>query len=158
MPEYTERVKSFIPRVIAERLTDLMEKGRLSVVEASIEALKAKKKTVSCLFTDIRGYTQGSKNIDSFVSGSVMPEVTACSDAIESLQGIPRKVGDLIFAYFDDDSVVTNVTRSLLAGIEVSRINKSVNATLGSVEIRRYILISTGEALVGKLWGIGLFR
>ena len=152
--EYTERVKSFIPKVIASRLSDLMARDRLSVVEASIEALKAKKKSVSCLFTDIRGFTQGSKDIDSFVSDSVLPEVTACSEAIESLQGIPRKVGDLIFAYFDDDVLEKNVARSLLAGIEVSRINESINRTLGAVEIRRYILISTGEALVGNFGGL----
>ncbi len=152
--EYTERVKSFIPKVIATRLSGLMERDRLSVVEASIEALKAKKKTVSCLFTDIRGFTQGSKDIDSFVSESVLPEVTACSEAIESLEGIPRKVGDLIFAYFDDDKIENNVARALLSGIEVSRINDSINRTLGAVEIRRYILISTGEALVGNFGGL----
>lgn len=152
--EYADRVKSFIPRVIANRLTRLMDDQRLSVVEASIEALKARKKNIACLFTDIRGFTQGSKDIDSFVSESVMPEVTACSRAIEDLQGIPRKVGDLIFAYFDDDDLATNLVRSLLAGIEVSRINETMNATAGAVEIRRYILISTGEAIVGNFGGL----
>ena len=152
--EYSERVKSFIPKVIAERLTDLMERQRLSVVEASIEALKARKKNISCIFTDIRGFTQGSKNIDSFVAESVLPEVTACSDTIESLEGIPRKVGDLIFAYFDDDEMSVNVIRSLLAAVEVSRINETVNATLSTEQIKRYILVSSGEALVGNFGGL----
>ncbi len=152
--EFADRIRSFIPRVIANRLTELMENQRLSVVEASIEALKAKKKHVACLFTDIRGYTQGSKDLDKFIGESVLPEATASSDAIEKLQGIPRKIGDLIFAYFDDDNLELNIARSVLAGLEVARINQSMNATAGVTEIRRYILISSGSAYVGNFGGL----
>ena len=152
--EFSERIKSFIPKVIADRLSTLMEEERLSVVEASIEALRAKKKRISCLFTDIRGYTQGSKDLEGYIGESVLPEVSACSEVIESLFGIPRKVGDLIFAYFDDDSVDRNVARALLAGVEVARINETFNATSVQSEIQRYILISSGVAYVGNFGGL----
>lgn len=148
--DYAERMKSFIPKVIANRMTSLMEERRLTVVEASIEALKAKKKHVTCLFTDIRGYTAGSRDLEGFVANSVMPEVTSCSDAIEALDGIPRKVGDLIFAYFDHEQRVENALHAIAAAIEISRTNESMNKTVGATNIRRYILISSGHAIVGN--------
>jgi class 3 adenylate cyclase len=126
----------------------------MSVVEASIEALKARKQNVACLFTDIRGFTQGSKELDEFIIESVMPEVTACSNAIEDLSGIPRKIGDLIFAYFDDDSMHLNVLRAICAGIEVSKLNETMNLSSSQKQINRYILISAGEAMVGNFGGL----
>lgn len=152
--EYADRVKSFIPKVIAERMNHLMEQERKTVVEASIEALKARKKEIACIFTDIRGFTQGSKDMDLFIRESVFPEVSACSNAIEAHRGIPRKIGDLIFAYFDDQSIHLNVVRAIVAGIEVARVNESMNATSTAKEIRRYILISSGEAIVGNFGGL----
>ncbi len=151
--DFAERVQSFIPRVIADRMNNYLDDG-MSVVEASIEALQAEKKNVACLFTDIRGFTQGSKNLDEFIVESVMPEVTACSNAIEDLKGIPRKVGDLIFAYFDDESVHLNVLRAIAAGIEVAQLNEAMNVSGTQVTIKRYILISAGEAMVGNFGGL----
>lgn len=151
--EFSARIQSFIPRVIAGRMSDLLE-GGMSVVEASIEALKARKKNVACLFTDIRGFTQGSKELDEFIIESVMPEVTACSNAIEDLAGIPRKIGDLIFAYFDDGSMHLNVLRAIAAGVEVSKQNETMNLSSSHKRINRYILISAGEAMVGNFGGL----
>lgn len=152
--EFADRIKSFIPKVIANRLTYLMENERLNIVEASIEALKAKKKDIACLFTDIRGFTQGSKDINAFINESVVPEVKECSQKIEDLEGIPRKVGDLLFAYFDSDSVHLNILRAMVSGIEVARVNESMNATSAAIQIRRFILISSGEAMVGNFGGL----
>lgn len=151
--EFAGRIRSFIPRVIADRMSGFLDDG-MSVVEASIEALKARKKNVACLFTDIRGFTQGSKELDDFIVESVLPEVTACSNAIEDRSGIPRKIGDLIFAYFDDDSIHLNVIRAISAGVEVARLNEAMNASSSQKQINRYILISTGEAMVGNFGGL----
>jgi class 3 adenylate cyclase len=152
--EFSERIRSFIPKVIAERIDDCMNKMRMSVIEASIEVLAPKKKHVACLFSDIRGFTQESKDLQAFIRDSVIPEVKACTDAIEDLRGIPRKVGDLIFAYFDDDYPAgRNLISCTLAGLEVSRLNHDMNATANSKRIKRYVLISYGEAVVGNLGG-----
>ena len=78
----------------------------------------------------------------------------AASERIEKFEGIPRKIGDLIFAYFDDNSINLNVLRSVLVGIELSQMNRAFNETVSTVEIKRYILISSGEAIVGNLGGI----
>jgi class 3 adenylate cyclase len=152
--EFSERIRSFIPRVIAQRIDDCMEGMRMSVIEASIEVLSPKTKLVGCLFSDIRGYTQQSKELQAFIRDSVIPEVKACTDAIEDLRGIPRKVGDLIFAYFDDDDSEQNLLACVLAGMTVSRLNQDRNATANSKIIKRYVLISYGEALVGNLGGL----
>lgn len=152
--EFADRIRSFIPRVIAQRIDDFMDLKRMSVLEASIEVLTPKTRQVACLFSDIRGYTQESKDIDAFVRESVIPEVKACTDAIEDLQGIPRKIGDLIFAYFDDESLDRNLLGSVAAGISVSRLNQDMNATANTRLIKRYVLISCGEAVVGNLGGL----
>ena len=124
------------------------------MLQAAVEVLKARKTNVACLFSDIRGYTQGSKDLEAFVNKSVLPEMKACSDKVEEHLGIPRKIGDLIFAYFDDKSIDKNTVRAITAGMEIARLNQDMNATVTESEIRRYILISTGEAIVGNLGGL----
>ncbi len=152
--EFADRIRSFIPRVIAQRLENYVERERMTVLEASIEVLTARKRDVACLFSDIRGFTQGSKDLDEFISLSVIPEVKACSDAVENHGGIPRKVGDLIFAYFDETSIESNLIHAVAAGMEIARRNHDMNATSSMVNIRRYVLISCGEAIVGNLGGL----
>ena len=152
--EFEVRLKSFIPRVISERLENLIDNSKMTVIEATLDVLSPKKRHVACLWSDIRGFTQGSKDLDDFLVDSVLPEVKVCSDAIEKHEGIPRKIGDLIFAYFDCPHKELNLVRSLLSGFELSEINKDMNETVSSVNVRRYILISSGEALVGNLGGM----
>lgn len=152
--EYEGRLKSFIPRVIAERLEHLIENKKMSVLEATLEVLTPKKREVACLWSDIRGFTRGSKDIDRFLVDSVMPEVKACSDAVENYDGIPRKIGDLIFAYFDGNDQEKNLLKSILAGFALSDLNKDMNATVSTVDVNRFILVSIGEALVGNVGGM----
>jgi len=152
--EFADRIRTFIPRVIAERLEQQVKENNMSVLQASIAVLEPRVTEVACLFSDIRGFTSGSKELKSFVTESVLPDVKVCSDAVEAHRGIPRKVGDLIFAYFDEPDPNLNLIRALLAGLEISRCNKDLNSTLSSQQIHRYILISVGEAIVGNLGGL----
>ena len=152
--DFEARLKSFIPRVISDRIEAKIEHENMSPLNATIAVLKPKKQQVACLFSDIRGFTQGSREIDSFLAESVIPEVKACSDAVENQHGIPRKIGDLIFAYFDDAESRINVVRATLAGLRLSELNQDLNATTSTVEVRRFILISSGEALVGNVGGL----
>lgn len=152
--EFSDRLKAFIPRIVSDRIEALVSKQRLSVVQASVDVLKPRKAKVACLFSDIRGFTKGSRELDSFVDKSVIPDMKACSNIVEEYGGVPRKIGDLIFAYFDHELVTHNVIRCLLAGIDISRVNHALNARGYNSAIRRYILISTGEAVVGNLGGL----
>ena len=152
--EFADRLRAFIPKVISGRIDAYINENRLPIIQAAVEVLKARRTNVACLFSDIRGFTQGSKDLDSYINMSVLPEMKACSDLVEERNGIPRKVGDLIFAYFDDENPATNVLRALLAAMDIARINQDMNATVTKSEIRRYILVSTGDAIVGNLGGL----
>ena len=151
--EYENRLKSFIPRVIVSRIQMLMDERKKSALEATVDVLQPVKKHVACLWSDIRGFTQASNDLDEFLFESVVPEVKVSSDAIETYHGIPRKIGDLIFAYFDHPKLDCNVLRVILAGYALSELNKDRNETVSSINIKRYILISTGEAIVGNVGG-----
>jgi class 3 adenylate cyclase len=153
--EFTDRVRAFIPKVIADRLEAFVERERMTVLQASVEVLRPRKCDVACLFSDIRGFTQSSKErLEEFVDRSVIPEVKTCSDTVERRLGIPRKIGDLVFVYWDDPSVVKNALRAVISGMEIARTNEDMNATVSRVSIRRYILISTGDAIVGNIGGL----
>lgn len=152
--EFADRLRAFIPKVIARRLERYVNDSRLTILQAAVEVLRPRETNVACLFSDIRGYTQGSKDLQAFINNSVLPEVKACSDMVEDHDGIPRKVGDLIFAYFDSDDPHRNILNSLMAAMEIARLNQDMNATLSETEIRRYILLSSGEAIVGNLGGL----
>jgi class 3 adenylate cyclase len=151
--EFTDRIKSFIPRQIATRLERHLKDRDTSVLNAIYEVLKPRKREIACLFSDIRGFTEGSKELDAFIRDSVLPNVKACTDAVENNGGIPRKIGDLIFAYFDDSSVHLNLIRAVAAGLEIARINEDQNLSAHNSQIQRYILISVGEAIVGNVGG-----
>lgn len=151
--ELADRTKAFVPKEIAHRVDVSMNVDRRSVIDAYIEVLRPIRKDVTCLFSDIRGYTRNSEDLSAFVGESVFPELKACSNAVEEFHGIPRKVGDLIFAYFDDDDQQLNDKRALQAAFEIARVNRDFNKTSSSRQIKRYILISSGEAVVGNIGG-----
>lgn len=72
---------------------------------------------------------------------------------MEEQGGIPRKIGDLIFAYFDSEDNRYNILGCVGSALAISRINEAMNATAASVEIRRYVLVAHGDAVVGNLGG-----
>jgi len=151
--ELADRTKAFVPREIAARVDASVRVDKRSVVDAYIEILQPAQKEVTCLFSDIRGFTRNSEELTAFIGESVFPELKACSNAIEEYHGIPRKVGDLIFAYFDSESTEDNDKRALAAAFEISRINRDFNRTSSSKQIKRYILVSCGPAVVGNIGG-----
>lgn len=151
--EFTDRIKSFIPKQIALRLERYLRDRDSSVLNAVYEVMKPRKRTIAGLFSDIRGFTEGSKELDAFIGDAVLPNIKSCTDAVEGRGGIPRKIGDLVFAYFDDRSQHLNVLRAVVAGLDIARINEDQNATASNPQIQRYILISVGEAIVGNIGG-----
>jgi len=150
--EFTDHIKSFLPREIAGRLTNCIQKNRMGVSHAIHEVLSPRKKYVSCIFSDIRGFTKSSNDLQGFVSEAMFPEVTACNEVIEKFGGIPRKIGDLIFAYFDNGDQIETIDTALRSALMISRVNNEFNQNFnGKYELKRYILVSTGEAVVGNL-------
>ncbi len=151
--EFTDRIKSFIPSEIASRLERQLSGGRTTVLQAIDEVLRPRKKEVACLFSDIRDFTEGSKDLDLFIGDLVLPNIKACTAAVENHSGIPRKIGDLIFAYYDSATPHLNLLNSIRSGFEISEINNEQNAGNVEQDIERYILISIGDAIVGNVGG-----
>ena len=64
-----------------------------------------------------------------------------CTYAVERSGGIPRKIGDLLFAYFDRPSPQENLVRCLSAAIDVIQANNDFNASRSEQEpINRYVV------------------
>ncbi len=152
--EFTDRIKSFIPGEIAKRLDFLLRGRDTTVLQAIDEVLRPRKKQIACLFSDIRGFTEASKNLENFIGELVLPNVKACTSAIDDNGGIPRKIGDLIFAYFDGDGAHLNLLRAIRSAFQIAEINDSQNGgSADNLRITRYTLVSVGEAYVGNIGG-----
>jgi len=153
--EFSDRIRAFLPKEISNRVTREIVEAQLSVQQAVEAVLRPKDQQICCLFTDIRGFTRGTKENAAFVSDGVIPNVVRCSRLVENHHGIPRKVGDLLFAYFDDSSSKANIVRCLSAAYEIVEANARFNQTNAfGLNIRRYLLVSTGTARVGNLGGL----
>ena len=151
--DFTDRLKAFLPKRISQRLSSYIERNNMTVLQAIEEVLHPKQRIVACLFSDIRGFTQSTKKSDDFLRELVLPNVKECTRAIEENGGIPRKIGDLIFAYFDEVDPVRNLLGCIRAGLAISRINDVMISRPEVAPIRRHVLISTGSAMVGNLGG-----
>jgi len=153
--EFSDRIRAFLPREISNRVTRAITESQLTVQQAVDFVLSPEERAIACLFTDIRGFTRGTKENKAFVSDGVIPNVVRCTRIVEKHLGIPRKVGDLLFAYFDDALEEANIVRCLSAACEIVEANARFNQTNQfKLQIRRYLLISTGTAMVGNLGGL----
>ena len=153
--DFNDRIRALLPKEISRRLTYFLSKRGLTVLQAMDEVLQPQQKEICALFSDIRGFTEGTKDLDRYINHGVLPNVRECASAVELNQGIPRKIGDLIFAYFDDPNRYVNLIRSIRAGMEIAKVNQAFNKNNpNGVEIRRHILIASGEAVVGNLGGM----
>ncbi|MGZ3770464.1 MAG: adenylate/guanylate cyclase domain-containing protein [Bdellovibrio sp.] len=152
--EFTNQIKAFLPKEIASRLTHFIQDRRMSVLQATDEVLRPKQQHICCLFSDIRGFTRESRDLSGFVSKALLPNVKATTEAVEKFSGIPRKIGDLIFAYFDNATEQRNILNALRSAAEISIINSEMNEQLPeSMRVKRYLLLSAGEAIVGNISG-----
>lgn len=152
--EFTDQIKSFLPLQISLRMMHFIKEERMNSIQAIYEVLRPQKKKIGCLFSDIRGFTKSSNDLDGFVSKSLLPNIRSATAAVERFDGIPRKIGDLILSYFDSDDFTENIKQTLRAAIEVRNINMEHNKDLPKeLKIIRFILISAGDAIVGNLSG-----
>lgn len=150
--EFTNQIKAFLPAEISKRLTYYIQESRMSTLQAIDEVLRPRTLPVACLYSDIRGFTKGSNDLSGYVSKAMLPNVKVSTELVEKHNGIPRKIGDLIFAYYDSHDLNRNIVNSILSGASISRFNSEMNESLPQAQkINRYILLSCGEAIVGNL-------
>ena len=152
--DFTDRIRAFLPREISTRLTERLSDNRHTVLQAVDEILRPSQRTVACLFSDIRGFTQATKSSQSFLGEGVIPNIRRCNAVIEKYHGIPRKIGDLIFAYYDDINPYVNLIHCISSGLEIAEANRTFNDhQRAETRIRRHVLIANGDAIVGNLGG-----
>jgi len=152
--EFTDRIRAFLPREISTRLTERLSDNRHTVLQAVDEILRPTQRKVACLFSDIRGFTQATKASQLFLGEGVIPNVRRCNTVIEKYHGIPRKIGDLIFAYYDDTNPYINLIHCISSGLEIADANKRFNEHQPlETRIRRHVLVANGDAIVGNLGG-----
>ena len=147
--EFSDRIKSFIPGQIAARLESYVLNDRMTVLQAIEEVLRPRKKVITCLYSDIRDFTEKSKDLETFVGNQILPNLKQCTTILEKYGGISRKIGDLVFSYFDSDRELDNLVNAILAGLDIATLNSDSSDS----DIERYILISTGSAIVGNIGG-----
>ncbi len=152
--EFTDRIRAFLPREISTRLTERLSENRHTILQVVDDVLRPSQRPVACLFSDIRGFTQATKNSHSFLDEGVIPNIRRCNAVIEKFHGIPRKIGDLIFAYYDDTNPYVNLIHCISSGLEIASTNRRFNDhQTADTRVRRHVLIANGDAIVGNLGG-----
>ncbi len=153
--EFADRIRAFLPKEISSRLFRYVEERRMTILQSIEEVLRPRRRDIACLFSDIRGFTRATQgNGEIFLDEGVIPNVKECTYAIERCGGIPRKIGDLLFAYFDQPDPRDNLVRCLKAALDVIQTNNDFNDSRPSHDpINRYVLITSGDAIVGNLGG-----
>ena len=153
--EFADRIRAFLPKEISSRLFRYVEEKHMTILQAIEEVLRPRQRDIACLFSDIRGFTRSTQGKgDVFLDEGVIPNVKECTYAVERSGGIPRKIGDLLFAYFDQPDPKDNLLRCLKAALDVVEVNNNFNSSRPAQDpINRYVLITSGEAIVGNLGG-----
>ncbi len=149
--EFSNQIQAFLPKEIVKRINRQMTEKKMSVVQSIDEILRPRTIPIACLYSDIRNYTSKSKDLN-FIRESAIAEIKQLNNPIEEMGGIPRKIGDLLFAYFDSKSKELNVVRSLIAAMEVLEINQNLNQLKSETsKIIRKVIITSGDAVCGNL-------
>ncbi len=152
--EMTEQVQGFLPKVINDRISLNIENRKMTVLQAVDEELRPCERMIACLYSDIRSYTKLSKD-SSFVRDSVFPDTHEAIHIVEDFGGIPRTIGDLVFAYFDHSKIQKNVIYGILSAYEIREGIKFRNSkqTDEDKKINRFLIMTVGSALVGNIGG-----
>ncbi|RYZ88059.1 MAG: hypothetical protein EOP06_11615, partial [Proteobacteria bacterium] len=147
--EFSSLIQSFLPLEIVKRYRREIDKNAVSPLQALEEVLRRKKVQICCVYSDIRNYTARSKDLD-FLGGNIMTDIQSLHKPIEEFGGIPRKIGDLIFAYFDGPRPDINILKCICATIEVAQLHHLNNSQI-SGKIERRFVITAGEAFCGNI-------
>lgn len=154
--EMSDQLRAFLPTVIYQRVSDLVNKSKKTPLQAADEVLRPRKVIGSVLFSDIRGFTGIIKSKGEDIAlNSIIPAQKECTDLVEKNNGIPRLQGDLVFAYYDSNNAIENLVNSVNTAIQIVQSTDSLNNRIQNynTNVTRYIIISYGQVLVGNLGG-----
>lgn len=152
--ELERELRSFLPREILRRI-DLMQAKAPGNVRLALDAvLEPRLRKVAVLHSDLRGFTQQVKLGGRFIQEALIPSLQDYIDIVELKKGIPRQVGDLLFAYFEDEEELSGIEDAIGTAMKVITRMQTINAEVDpAFRMRRYVIISYGEAVVGNVGG-----
>lgn len=157
--ELNSEIRSFLPSAIYDRVVWRIRNRQMSVLQAMDEELRARETTVACIFSDIRGYTQKSKDMHGYLYQSALPNIRLCTETVEAHRGIPHLVGDLVFSYFDLESERSCILSALSCAAALVEVNNRWNQKIDeSNQVSRFVLVSFGKAIVGNIGGAASSR
>ena len=152
-----ERAKRRIRGMFAHALSPALVDELLA--DPSLAALGGQRRRITCLFSDIRGFTPLSQRLGPQRTVRLLNQYfDRVTDAVQTRGGgyINKFLGDGIFAFFgapvlQDD----HAARALTAAVEYQRRVAALNDALrgdgtGDVSLAVRIGIATGEAMVGN--------
>jgi class 3 adenylate cyclase len=151
--ELKQEISAFLPKVIYQRFQDAMQKQKLTILQAFDHVLMRRDKNITCIFTDVRGFTQFVKNSTHQSRHQYFDHIRRTTQTMEDYNGIPRMIGDLVFGYFDDDAVKNNIINTLRACATIYLDDQEIE-TISN----RYFIVTYGDCIVGNIGGIDSSR
>lgn len=144
--EIVQNLRMFLPKKIFERFNEKIQNTNSTTSDAIKQILEPKKMKVCCLFTDIRSFTIQSRDMQA-ITNEILPTIIKTSNIVEAYEGISRKIGDLVFAYFDDYNLYKNINNSYSAALNIAADSEAYRA------VSRSIILTIGSAVVGNIGG-----
>jgi class 3 adenylate cyclase len=155
--EVNEQIRTFLPKKIYRQVIQLVNERKLSMSQAMEEVIRPRSSIAACLYTDIRGFTKVVRRGQDLVLKTILPSQRTFSDIVQDHDGIPRITGDLVFAIFENDrSIQKSVQDALNCALEMIDSQKKLNLLNedSTAHIKRYVLISLGQVVIGNTGGV----
>ena len=150
--DLSDQTKAFLPSEIYRRIINKHIDQKLSVVEATDEVLRLRQKKICCLFTDIRDFTDSSKDIEKYLRDVAIPNIKIMTHQADERGGVTRVIGDLILSYYDFSSLSDNLTKSFSSAVAICVQNHLFNKnTTNAKNVNRFVILSIGDAMVGNI-------
>ncbi len=147
------QLRSFLPKVVFERISNYKRNFRTTFEYATQEILRPRSVDVVCIWSDIRGFTQSSRDT-RYVEQLAGPNLRHMTDISESCGAIPRLIGDLLLCIFDYPQITTSFLNSLKNAEQLRAANRQRNILSPPHErVDRVFILSFGRAVVGNVGG-----
>lgn len=147
------QLRSFLPKVVFERISNYKRNFRTTFEYATQEILRPRSVDVVCIWSDIRGFTQSSCDT-RYVEQLAGPNLRHMTDISESCGAIPRLIGDLLLCIFDYPQITTSFINSLRNAEQLRAANRQRNLLSPPHErVDRVFILSFGRAVVGNVGG-----
>lgn len=143
-------LRGFLSKEHYLRLKSLSSSGE-SILSSIEKVFRPEMKMIACIYSDVRNYTERSRNEDNLFINGVMPNISELTGIVDNNRGIPRLVGDLIFSYFDFNEHEHSLIYALRSAAMMKSRNIELNKKLGIKPIERNFVVCSGEAMVGNI-------